>query len=175
MSEPDARGPAGKSPAGPPAPGLVVRVDDGVALTAADQPPVHRCRHQERQRQRTGERHPEQGTRDTGVDGARDDQHGRVVDDLHHDDRDRVRGQSDLQRGSHIDAGPENAAHRQRIAEHERERDGQHHRAERVEAETAADDHPEYFTDRAARQAVQRRLRRHLPGRAVMLVVRMFV
>ena len=64
----------------------------------------------------------------TGVHGAGDDEDDRVVDNLHHDDRHRVRGQRDLQRLGEPDTCAQHPAHRQRVAEHERQHDREHDR-----------------------------------------------
>ena len=73
----------------------VVRVHDGVALAAGDQPAVDRERDRSGDQQRDGEAAPEEEVRQPRFHRARDQEHDRVVDDLHHGDGDGVGGERD--------------------------------------------------------------------------------
>jgi hypothetical protein len=100
--------------------GMVVAVQDGVALAATDHRPVHRRCDQERHGQGTRQRCPEQSARQAGVQGAGDGEHHRVVEQFHDRDRDGIGRQGDPERGAQADARTQHPAHGQAVAEDER-------------------------------------------------------
>lgn len=61
--------------------------------------------------------------------GARDEGHHEVVDDLLHRDRQCVRGEDDAERGPEAGTGMDQRERREGVAEQERERDRQRDRA----------------------------------------------
>jgi hypothetical protein len=71
---------------------LVMLVDNRVALTARDQPPIYGKRRGARDQQGDREASPEQGGVQPCVHGARDQDHNGVVDYFHDGDRDGVGG-----------------------------------------------------------------------------------
>ena len=111
----------------------------------------HDARHREREREAA----PEQQAVEALVHGARDQQHDRVVDDLHHGDAERVRGERDRHDGREREAGAQQRQAGEQVAEEERERDRQRDRRPVAPAQRGADDHAQDLADRAAGQAVQ--------------------
>ena len=89
------------------------RVDRRVALAAGDEPAVERVREHPGHHERDRERAPEEEVVEAGLHGAGDREHDPVVDDLHHRDARRVRGERDRDDDAERQAGAE-----QRQAEH---------------------------------------------------------
>src|SRR5829696_1979871 len=84
-------------------PGLVNR---RVALPAGEQPPVDREGGGAREHEGNREAAPEEKVTEPRIQRARDDEHERVVHDLHHGDADRVRCERNGGDGGEREAGP---------------------------------------------------------------------
>src|SRR5215218_4415425 len=100
-------------------------VNSCVALSARKQPAVHRVGRSAGEHERDREAAPEEHVLQLGVQCARNDEHERVVDDLHHGDADRVRGECDRGNRGECEAGAQQREARERVAEHERQRYGE--------------------------------------------------
>src|SRR5205823_3129592 len=81
-----------------------------------------------------------------------------VVDDLHHGDRDGVRGDGEPERATGRNTGAQDRRERQGVAEAEREHDRDRDRGGVAPREGRRNDHPEHLADRTPGQAVERRL-----------------
>ena len=135
-------------------------VQNGVALAARDQPAVDRVGDDAGDDQRERERAPEQDVADPGGHRAGDEQHDRVVDDLHDRDAEGVGGEGDRDDGRQRHPGPQQRQAGERVAEEERQRDGERHSAPLGEAQGGPDHHADDLADRAAGEAVQGRAQR---------------
>ena len=93
-----------------------------------------------------------------GLHRAGDDEEDRVVDDLHHGDREGVRSERDRQGRPRGWRAPteEVGRPRERITEEEGQRDCEDNRLEVAPAERRADHDTENLADRAPGQAVRR-------------------
>src|SRR5262245_23812893 len=135
-------------------------VHDRVAAAARDQPAVDGERGEERDHEREGETPPEERVAESGGESARHDEDEGVVDDLHRRDRQRVGGEREAGGAPPGHVRAENRPERERVAEDERERDGDRNRRGVSPAEAGRDDHPEHLADRTAGEAVGGRLER---------------
>src|SRR4051794_17515440 len=101
---------------------------DGVTTPTRNQPAIHGHRQQERDHQAEEKAPPEQAVSETCGDRPRHRQDERVVDYFHRRDRDGVGREREPRRSPRWDTRAGYWPERERIAEHERERDGQHDR-----------------------------------------------
>ncbi len=86
-----------------------------VTPPAGDQPTIERERRRSGQQQGNRKTAPEQRRVEGRIHRARDDQHDKVVDDLHDRDRRRIRRKGKPRRLCGAHAGPQKRPHRQRI------------------------------------------------------------
>jgi hypothetical protein len=132
------------------------RVHDRVPPPANDEPAVDGQGDHAGDREREGERAPEQQAAHAGLHGAGDGEHDAVVDELHDRDAERVRRERDRHDRPQRQAGPQQRQARQAVAEQERQADREGDRPQLGEPERGADDHAQDLADGAAGQAVQR-------------------
>ena len=107
---------------------------------------------------------------------AGDEQHDRVVDDLHGRDRERVGGERDRHHHREREPGAQQRDAGQRVAERKREHDRERDRGEVREAERGGDGHPRDLADRTPGEAVKRGAdrdagERRAPGGDLVMVV----
>ena len=133
-----------------------MRVQDGVAAAARNEPSVDREGGHRRQGEREHEACPEKKRTKRGIHRARNNHHDEVVDDLHDGDRGRVRSQREAcgDAKSHFRGkqGPDGERVTEEKRQQRRHRDG----GGIPPAEPGADHHADDFADRAAGQAMKR-------------------
>lgn len=98
-------------------PMAVVLMNYGVSLPASDEPAVDRKRRGAGDQQRHGEAPPEQRRLEPGLHCARDDEHDRVVDDLHDRDGDGGRGERESDRPAYGQPRAQKGPQGHRVAE----------------------------------------------------------
>ena len=131
-----------------------------MAPAAGDEPTVDGIGGAEGGGQCNGEGAPEERRVEPCVHRTRHGEDDRIVDDLHHGDRQRVGRERDADRGAEREPTANERHERERVAEEKRERDGERDRRRVAPAERRADREAEHLADAAARQAVQGRAQR---------------
>lgn len=134
----------------------VAAMDDRVTPTAQDQPPIDWPRHEERKDERVGEAPPEQPVVQVRIHGARNDEHHRVVDDLHHEDRERVGGEHDRQCSGERHSRTQQWHEGEQVSETECERNCERDGRDVAPTERRSDRQAKYLADRASCQAMSR-------------------
>ncbi len=86
---------------------FVMGMHHGMAAAPSDEPSIDRKGRQERDRQRQGEAPPKKRVSETGVHRAGNDEHDRIIDDLHDRDGDRISGKGQGSRRPESHAGLE--------------------------------------------------------------------
>jgi hypothetical protein len=150
----------------------VVLVRQRVTLAAGEQVAVDRVRGEEGRDERDRHADPEDGVDEARIHGAGDHGHDEVVDDLHREDRDGVRGQDEPQRCTEGQAAAQQGQAREGVAEEEGQGDRQGDRLPVAETGGGADHEAEDLADRTAGEAVEGGAGRHRHEAAAMALVR---
>jgi hypothetical protein len=135
----------------------MVGMDGRMPQTSPDERAVDRERGDERDGERECEGGPEERIAQAGVHRPGHGQHDGGVDDLHHRDRERVRGEREREGFPEPEPRAEQRHQSQRVAEPEREENGECDRRRVAEPCSRADHQADHLADRAPGEAVERR------------------